>query len=510
MSSSGLKKIIKKLVIITSLVLGIILLGLVYKAYVINQPCKHDIGKINKSNRIKVSNDQVKRLQESLKIQTISYSQTNQNIQAIEQFGKFIKEEFKELESYPFVKFSFINNYSILYEIKGSRSDLKPYLLAAHFDVVPANAQEDKWTHEPFEANIEDGYIYARGAIDDKSSMLGQLEAVRIFLKNNGQPQRSFYLAYGHDEEVKGKEGAGKMSELLSSVSLEYVLDEGSMIVEDIFPEIKRTISSISIAEKGYLTVKFFTNVTGGHSSMPNDKESAIYILADGISKLKANKIPSMLGLGPEKDLLEGLAVHFGFFQRLVLSNIWFFKPIIEMIFSKLPVTDSLIRTTTAVTMFNAGIKENVLPAYAEFVVNHRLHSSQSCEEILNYDLSVMQDSRIKYEILDCTEPSHISPTDSLGYHVIKHTVMQLFPDSIPLPGLMNGATDSRFYVKSTKNIYKFQPVVIKSADLKRFHGVDERVSLDNFEDLINFYFKLMENSDKMHIEMKEYIHPEL
>jgi carboxypeptidase PM20D1 len=206
---------IGNLLIFISILFIILLLALVYKAYVINQPCKHDIGKISKSNRIKVTNDQVKRLQDSLRIETVTYSRKSQNIQAIEQFGKFIKEEFKELESYPFVKFNFINNYSILYEIKGSRSDLKPYLLAAHFDVVPANAQEDKWTHEPFEANIEDGYIYARGAIDDKSSMLGQLEAVRIFLKNNGQPQRTIYLAYGHDEEVKGNEGAGRISELL-------------------------------------------------------------------------------------------------------------------------------------------------------------------------------------------------------------------------------------------------------------------------------------------------------
>ena len=121
-----------------------------------------------------------------------------------------------------------------------------------------------------------------------------------------------------------------------------------------------------------------------------------------------------------------------------------------------------------------------------------------------------MQDPRIKYEIIDCAEPSHISPTDSLGYSVIKHTVMQLFPNSIPIPGLMNGATDSRFYVNSTKNIYKFQPMLIKSVDVKRFHGVDERISLDNYADLVNFYFKLMENSDKMHMEMKKYLNDEL
>ena len=356
MSSSPFRNRLGKLFVFIFIVLVILFSTLIYKAYVINQPCKHNIEKMNDSDRIKVTQDQIKRLQEALRIQTVSFSNLIQNTSAVDKFGKFIREEFKDLESYPYVQFSFVNNYSILYEIKGKRSDLKPYLLAAHFDVVPANAQEDKWTHEPFEANIDDGFIYARGTIDDKSSMLGQLEALRLFLKSNGQPQRTIYLAFGHDEEKLGLDGAKIISNLLSNVSLEYVLDEGTMIIEDIFPELGKPISYISIAEKGYLTVKYYVNVTGGHSSMPNDQESAIYICADAISKLKANKIPSRLGYGPEKNILEGLAAHFGFLNRVALSNIWFFKPLLEWTFSKLPATDAVLRTTTAVTMFNAGI----------------------------------------------------------------------------------------------------------------------------------------------------------
>ena len=114
-----------------------------------------------------------------------------------------------------------------MYEISGKNPELKPYLLAAHFDVVPSNAEQEKWLFEPFEANISDDFIYARGAIDDKSSMLGHLEALTSFLKKHGQPNRTIYLAYGHDEESTGQEGAKIISDLLSNVSLEYVLDEG-------------------------------------------------------------------------------------------------------------------------------------------------------------------------------------------------------------------------------------------------------------------------------------------
>jgi carboxypeptidase PM20D1 len=218
----------------------------------------------------------------------------------------------------------------MLYKIEGTEKNLKPYLIAAHIDVVPAKLEDGKWSHEPFSAEIENGHIYARGSMDDKANMLGQLEAIRFYLKKFGQPKRTIYLAYGHDEEASGLDGANNMAKLLANVSLEYVLDEGSMVIEDIFPDIKEPISYISVADKGYLTIKFFVNVTGGHSSMPNADESAIFILADAISKLKNKKLPSQLGNGPEVRILEELALNFDFFKRVAMSNVWFFNPILK------------------------------------------------------------------------------------------------------------------------------------------------------------------------------------
>ena len=115
--------------------------------------------------------------------------------------------------------------------------------------------------------------------------MISQLEAVRIFLKLNGQPKRSIYLAYGHDEEVLGHNGASLIAKHLENEILEYVVDEGQLIIEDLITEIKRPFAVIGITEKGYLTVKFSINTTGGHSSMPDKKESALFILSEAINK---------------------------------------------------------------------------------------------------------------------------------------------------------------------------------------------------------------------------------
>lgn len=104
-------------------------------------------------------------------------------------------------------------------------------------------------------------------------------------------------------------------------------------------------------------------------------------------------------------------------------------------VLSKNPTTDSLLRTTTAVTIINAGFKENVLPSYSEFVVNHRIHSLQSCKDVLDHDLAVMNDKRIHYEILECSEPTKISPIKSMGFSILEHTTYQIFPGVSAVPG---------------------------------------------------------------------------
>lgn len=171
----------------------------------------------------------------------------------------------------------------MLYKIEGKIPTLKPYLLAAHMDVVPVT--EDEWTHPPFGEIGSDGFIYGRGILDDKGSLVAQLEAVDVYLKKYGQPKRTFYLAFGHDEELYGEEGAGKIARHLGNTSLEFVLDEGTVIIEDLFPDIKKPIALIGIADKGYLTLKFTVNSTGGHSSMPDSENSAIFILAEAVTR---------------------------------------------------------------------------------------------------------------------------------------------------------------------------------------------------------------------------------
>ena len=312
---------------------AILFLVLIYRAYILNKPCEHKLKPVDEKNRIKISVEQVSRFRKSLTFATVSYKENSQNVTALLEYISFIRDEFADIEQHKFVKFQTINNLSMLYEIEATEKNLKPYLFAAHSDEVPANAENDRWTHPPFSGSLgQDGFVCGRGALDVKSSMLGHLEAVREFLKRYGQPKRTLFLAYGHDEEIHGFNGAKFIVDHLAKINIEfeYVIDEGSMIITDFLPELKRPIALISIADKGYMTVKFFANTTGGHSSMPNKENSAICILSEAIHKLNKNPMASLLGQGPEKQTFEMLATHLGFTKRIALSNSWLFKPIIE------------------------------------------------------------------------------------------------------------------------------------------------------------------------------------
>ncbi len=358
--------ILKNTLVTLSLIFTILLISLIYRAYFIHQPCHHNITTLTTHKRIQLTPKIIERLQTGLQFPTVSYKRGSENLEAKTAFVEFIRREFSDLEALPFIGLQIINNHSLLYEIKGKNKQLRPYLIAAHYDVVPAEAEQ--WQFDPFSAQISEGFINARGSMDNKASMISQLEALRLFLGHTDQPERTVYLAYGHDEEISGRDGAELIAKELSkrTKSLEFVLDEGSMVIEDVFPALGRPSACIGIAEKGYLTVRFSVNVTGGHSSMPDNENSAIFILSEAVTKLKYSRPKATLRRGPAKIMLESLAVNLGFVQRVLLTNLWLFAPFIEMIFSRNPTLDSLQRTTTAVTIFNSGVKENVVSLWIQ------------------------------------------------------------------------------------------------------------------------------------------------
>jgi carboxypeptidase PM20D1 len=238
-------------------------------------------------------NEAAERLSHAIQFKTISHSDETQfDKAAFIDFQNYIEQAFPLVHAQ--LTKEIINQYSLLYTWKGQDENLKPMLLMGHLDVVPVEAGTDKeWQYPPFEGRIADGYIWGRGAMDDKSSMLGILEAVEILLEEEFKPQRTIYLAFGHDEEIGGHTGAAEIAALLQSrgIELEYVLDEGLAIGEDFVPFLSRPVALVGIAEKGYVHVELSVESKGGHSSVP-PSHTTIGILSAAIYKLERNPFP--------------------------------------------------------------------------------------------------------------------------------------------------------------------------------------------------------------------------
>ncbi|KAG8589329.1 hypothetical protein GDO81_006357 [Engystomops pustulosus] len=342
-------------------------------------------------------------------------------------------------------------------------------MILAHLDVVPA--PPEGWDVPPFSGEERDGYIYGRGTLDDKSCVIGVLQALELMLKRGYKPKRSFYIGLGHDEEVSGHNGAMKIVERLQSrgVKLLFVLDEGLAVLDGVIQGVKRPVALIGTTEKGSITLNLTVNQPPGHSSMPPE-ETSIGILSAAVSRLERNPLPNMFGVGPEASMFEQLAGEFAFPLNVMMANLWLFSPIISRVLERTPSSNAIVRTTTAITIFNAGVKSNVIPRMARATVNFRIHPGQTVTEVLDIVRNTISDERVEISVLNSFDPLPISPFDesNFGYQTLQRTIHSVFSAAPVAPGVCIGNTDSRHFVNLTDSIYRFSPFKMKSEDLSR------------------------------------------
>lgn len=395
------------------------------------------------------------------------------------------------------LKREFVSEFSLLYTWQGNDPSLKPILLNAHMDVVPVEpGTEGDWTHPPYAGAIADGFIWGRGVMDMKASLMGILEAVEYLLGRGFMPERTIYLAFGHDEEIGGTNGAAKITELLGrrGVRLEFSLDEGLVIAHDIVPGLAKPVALIGLAEKGYLTLELTVHGEGCHSSRP-PKDTAIVTLARAIDRLDANQMPAALH-APASDMFDHLAAELSFVGRLAVANRWLFEPLILSRLGAKPATDALIHTTTATTVIGGGIKDNVIPAEATALVNFRLLPGDTIEDVENHVRDVVNDLDITLrQYRPGQNASAVSDSDTPSFRMLHETVRQVFPDVVIAPSLMIGGTDSKHYARIADSSFRFLPMRLHPEDVRRIHGIDERVSVMNYAEIIRFYVQLIRNT---------------
>ena len=390
-----------------------------------------------------------------------------------------------------------VSGASLLYRWKG-REECPGVLLAAHQDVVPVEPGTDAlWTHPPFAGAVADGAVWGRGAVDDKSSMMAIFEAVELLLAQKVQPECDVWLAFGHDEEMSGLAGARVMAERLGQrgVRLDYVLDEGGAITLGAIPGTRKPLATIGVAEKGYVSLRLIARDAGGHSSMP-PRRTAIGRLARAVAQLEEHR-PDADFSPVQRELLGRVAPHVDPLQRVVLSNLWITAPLVEHLLAAAPASDATLRTTTAPTLFHAGIKDNVLAQNAEAVVNFRVRIGDSIDGVITHVRETIADDTIEIVVLDGfrTEPTAPAPWQDAAFLHIEASVRSVSPetDLVVAPYVTSGGTDARHYATLTPRLYRFLPFLMTPDLLASFHGNNERIPLVEYERMVRFYLRLLQ-----------------
>jgi carboxypeptidase PM20D1 len=445
---------------------------------------------------ITVDEEAAQHLGKAIQFKTISYqdpSHCDEN--EFLKLHKFLEKTFPTVHST--LTKEPVENYSLLYTWKGRNAKLNPILLMSHLDVVPiAPGTESNWVYPPFSGEVKEGYIWGRGSMDIKSGVMSILEAVEHLVKEGFQPERTVYLAFGHDEEVGGPHGASSIAALLQSrnVVLEYVLDEGGAITKGVVPGVSAPVALVGIAEKGYISVELTVKSEGGHSSMP-PRETAVGILSAAIHNLGIHRFPGKIK-GVVRELFHYAGPEMSFGKKVTFANLWLFGRVVKTQLARSPKTDALIRTTTAPTIIEGGTKENVLPEEVRAVVNFRILPGETTKTVLDHVRKTIDDPRVKVTTLEqAWNPSVVSDIQSETFKELQKTIRQIFPGTVVTPYLVTGATDSRHYAKLTRNVFKCIPLIATPEDLKRVHGTNERISVENYKQCIQFFVQLIRNS---------------
>lgn len=382
-----------------------------------------------------------------------------------------------------------VNGYGLLYRWEGAHPGPATVLMA-HYDTVPAD--DGEWAHPPFSATIDDEVIWGRGVIDDKLCVAGIFEAVEAHLSKGFTPRHDIYLAFGNNEETTGATAMAIARHLREHrVKIGLVLDEGGAVVDGGFPGVDRSLAVVGVAEKGTLDVTLTATDPGGHSSTP-ERLNATMRLSRAITRLGNNPFPASI-TPPVAALIDTVGRYSGGVLRVALANVWLFGPLIAKAFAaRGGEPAAMVRTTSVATVLSGSSAPNVLAAQAQANINIRILPGETVNTAVARVARVINDPSIHIGILKGDDPSPISRMSGPAWNLIDGTIRETFPDAVPAPYLMLGATDSRWFAPDSDTVYRFSPFRMSAEVRATLHAVDEHLPVDAYLEGLAFYRRLI------------------
>ncbi|MEM9193560.1 MAG: M20/M25/M40 family metallo-hydrolase [Myxococcota bacterium] len=365
-------------------------------------------------------------------------------------------------------------------------------LFLSHSDVVPvADNEREAWTHPPFSGAIEDGYVWGRGALDNKGSTICAFEAIAALKALGLAPRRAVRLLVVPDEEIGGVEGVGRVLEDHADRlgDLHAVFDEGSFILPDLVPG--QMVSAVAVAEKRFINLRLTVRGEAGHASMPKPQSDAPSVLARALGRLANFKAPPRL-TPPVERFLDRMGDNAGFGQRLALRNRWLFESTIRRTLAQKPASDAIMRDTVSLTMLEGGVKANVVPAEASAVLNLRLLPDTDLESFLSLLRAVLSDSQVEIEVLQDWGATPVAPMEGDEWDMLERILTRAVPEAFVTPSMTPGTMDARYFAQRGIPTYRFIGFTVDAQERRSIHGINERVSIANLAQAIRVYAYLM------------------
>jgi acetylornithine deacetylase/succinyl-diaminopimelate desuccinylase-like protein len=363
-------------------------------------------------------------------------------------------------------------------------------LLMGHLDVV--GVDKSKWTVDPFRGITQEGYIYGRGAIDDKGMVAADL-TVLIALKRSGAKLNRdvVFLAEG-DEEAGGEQGMKfAVDKYWDKIAAGYAINEGGRVV---VKDNKVQYVGVQVSEKVMANVDVIATGTSGHASVPR-KDNPVQHLADAIAKIGTYEAPVDFN-SVTRDYFEGLAPLEDEETRKWMSSLDTSERAeraAHWISDHDPVWNAMLRDTVTPTMLQAGVRQNVVPSEARAVLNLRMLPGNLPETLVMKLQQLVNDPQIRFSIepgAGVATPS--SSTTSDLYNTITKVAGQQFPGTTVLPYMSTGATDSDQLRLRSVQAYGLLPFPLTEDDLLRMHADNERVPINSFQKGIEFLYNIV------------------
>lgn len=423
--------------------------------------------------------DIASRLSRMIQLPTVSAELECRGSEPFEAFVSLIEELYPR--THELLNRERITDVGLLFHWPGRDGSLDPAVLMAHYDVVPVD-ESDPWSFPPFEGRIDDGFVYGRGALDDKGPMVVVLDAVENLLASGFTPARDVYLSFGGNEETFG-DAAQVIAQTLHERGITpwLVVDEGGAITDAPLPFVTGAAAMVGVGEKGIATVRISARSEGGHSSVPPPL-TAVGRVSRAVTRLtpttfhaKAPKaIPRMLKLFTPRS--RGLG-------RLLYPVLAAWPWLNAKVFAALGgEAAAMVRTTIAPTRLSGGTANNVLPSQASATVNLRLALGETVQGTAKQLRKRIADREITVEVIEGNDASPESPSDGPQFELISEAVRSSHPEAITVPYVTMAATDARYFHQFCPATYRFAPLMMNAQQRAAIHGIDERVAISELE----------------------------